>query len=197
MASRSAVRPLGAVEHQAALQVFHALVKELVNSARSLKLTRKELILGIGGLEELNGRFARLADFVGHAAAEIKDHADGDGHIFGGEGTTSCSMLSSNTRKLSVSRPVTQAVVGVGDGDVDEREVDIEMDRSAGLERSARAIFRTSSFLTSLASSRLPSSLDLFSLEVVWAAAGSAACNRNRQTTSRRWDENDRTPKTQ
>src|SRR2546426_9107913 len=64
-----------------------------------------------------------------------------------------------------------------------------------GLKGVPAVSFRTSSFLTSFTSSRLASSLGLFSSEVDCAAAGRAACNTDRQTISRTWSEKDRTRK--
>src|SRR5882762_1156171 len=115
MASRSAVRPLGAVSIKRLCKSSTLLVKELVNSARSLKLTRKNSS-GIGGLEELDGSFARLGDFVGHAAAEIKDHADGNGHIFGREGDDFLLDAVLKHAEIVGFEAGDQAVVRVGDG---------------------------------------------------------------------------------
>jgi hypothetical protein len=83
----------------------------------------------------LHGRFASLGDLVGHAAAVIKDDANGNGHVFGGESDDFLLDAVFIDAEIVGFQAGDQAVVGVGDGDVDEREVDIEMNRSAGFER--------------------------------------------------------------
>ncbi len=132
---------LGHREHHAALQVFHA-VGELAGQFGALvKAHQKKLVLGIGSLEELHGGFAGLADLVGHAAAVIKDHADGDGDVFGGESDDFLLDVVFVDAKIVGFEAGDQAVVGVGDSHVDEGEVDIKFDGLAGLERRTHGIF--------------------------------------------------------
>ena len=50
-----------------------------------VETNEKELIWWIGSIEKLEGGFLGFAEFVGHAAAEIQDDADGNRHIFRGE----------------------------------------------------------------------------------------------------------------
>src|SRR5207244_5645761 len=72
-------------KHQAALQVFDAVGKRTGQLGAFVEADQEELILRVGGLEELQGRFAGLAYLVGHTAAEIKNYADRDGHVLGGK----------------------------------------------------------------------------------------------------------------
>ena len=132
---------LGRSEQHAALQVFHTVGKGTGQFRALVEAHQEEFILRISGFEKLDGGFAGLGYFVGHAAAEIKDHADGDGNVFGGEGDD--FLLDAVLKDTEIVRfeAGDQAIVGVGDRNVDEREVDIKMNRSPRLERSARRIF--------------------------------------------------------
>jgi len=84
------VRPFAEAESMRLCRSSTLLVKVLMISARSLKLTRKNSSCGIRRLEKLQGGFLGLADFVGHTAAEIEDDADGNGDVFGEKYWISC-----------------------------------------------------------------------------------------------------------
>src|SRR5713101_937718 len=64
-------------EHHAALELLDAAGERAGELSALVETHEEKFVGGIGGLEKLHGGFAGLADFVGHTAAEIEDHADG------------------------------------------------------------------------------------------------------------------------
>ena len=83
----------------------------------------KELIFWIRGFEKLEGRFFGLAEFVGHAAAEIQDDTDRDGNIFGGEIHDLLLDVVFEEAEVVGLETCGDSVVRVGDGDIDECQI--------------------------------------------------------------------------
>src|SRR5215470_12452900 len=100
------------------------LVNAEVSSARSLKLTRKNSSCG----------FAVFVDLVGHAAAEVENDADRDGNVFGREGDDFLLDVIFKHAEVVRVEAGNQAIVRIGDGDVDKREVDVGADGPTGPE---------------------------------------------------------------
>lgn len=92
-----------------------------------IETNEKELILWIGSLEKLEGGFLGFAEFVGHAAAEIQDDADGNRHIFGGKIHNFLLDVVLEDAEVVRFQPRNYAVIRVGDGDVDEGQIYVYM----------------------------------------------------------------------
>ena len=69
--------------HHALLQILDAVGEAAGELGAFIEAHQEKFVLRVGGLEELHRGEPRLVHFVGHAAAQIKDHADGNGHVFG------------------------------------------------------------------------------------------------------------------
>jgi len=119
----------------------------------------------------LESSFARLAHFVGHAAAEIKDHADRDGDVFGGEGNHFLLDVVFEDAEVVGLQAGDQPVVGSVTVTLTSARSTSKWIVPPGLKGVPGLSFRTSSFLTSFTSSRLASSLGLFS-------SGGLTCSR-------------------
>jgi hypothetical protein len=72
-------------QHHPALKIFNAVSKGTGQFGPLIKADQEEFILRVGSLEEFESSLPGLVDFVGHAAAEIENHADRYGNILGGE----------------------------------------------------------------------------------------------------------------
>ena len=79
----------------------------------------------IGSIEKLEGGFLGFAEFVGHAAAEIQDDADGNRHIFRGEIHNFLLDVVFEDAEVVRFEARNCAVIRVGDGDVDERQIHV------------------------------------------------------------------------
>ncbi len=91
----------------------------------------EKFVLWIGGFEKLIGGLLGLVQFVGHAAAEIQDDADGDGNIFRGKIHDFLLDVVFEDAEIVGLQTCDQAVVRVGDGNVDKRQFHVEMHGSA------------------------------------------------------------------
>ncbi len=131
----------GGSEHQAALQVLHAVGERTSQFSALIEADEEKFILGIRGLEELDRSFAGFAHFVGHAAAKIKNHTNGNGHDFGGEVDDFLLDVVLEDAEVVLLETGDQAIVRVGDGNVDEREVHVHVNLASGFERRARGVF--------------------------------------------------------
>ena len=79
-----------------------------------------------------------LPNFVDHAAAEIEDDADGNGDIFGREIPNLLLDVVFEDTKVIWLKPRNLAVVWIGNGNVDKRQVHIDMQGLAALNDLAR-----------------------------------------------------------
>src|SRR4029077_1794647 len=77
--------PLGLGEGKAVLDLFETGGKAHHQLRTVVELDQEELVLGIGGLEELRGGLARLVEFGSHAAADVEHQADRQRSVFTGE----------------------------------------------------------------------------------------------------------------
>src|SRR5262249_33864925 len=86
-----------------------------------------------------HGGFTRFGDFVGHAAAEVENDADGNRNIFGGKGEHFLLDVVFEDAEVVGLKAGNEAIVRVGDGNVDERHFDVHLDL-ATLDGSARTV---------------------------------------------------------
>src|SRR5437868_8106469 len=68
--------------YHAILQFFHTVGKSAGEFGVFIKADHEKFVSGIGSLKKLHGSFTGFCNFVGHAAAEIKNNADGNGYIY-------------------------------------------------------------------------------------------------------------------
>jgi hypothetical protein len=127
-------------EHHAALQVFDTVGEGTGEFGALIEADQKELILGVGGLEELQGRFAGLVNFVGHAAAVIEDHPDGNGNIFGRKGDDLLLGVVFVNAEIVLVEAGDQPIEGVSHGDVDQSHVHVAADYLAGNNLNGRGV---------------------------------------------------------
>src|SRR5689334_21188082 len=113
-------------------------VNSLVSSARSLKLTRKNSSAVFAVLKNCSA--ASLADFVAHASADVKNHSDRNGHVFGGKSFDLLLDVVFKDAEVVRLEAGDQAVVGVGDRDVDQREAYVAAQYPAGLDSNSGRI---------------------------------------------------------
>src|SRR5258708_22119680 len=100
----------------------------------------EECVGGIGGFEKLNGGVAGFGDFIGHAAAEIEDDADGNGDVFGRKGNYFLLGVVFKDAEIIRLESGDQAIVRIGYGDVDQSDVDIGVQHFAGLDFQRRSV---------------------------------------------------------
>src|SRR5437660_953392 len=112
MASSRAVRPCAAVYIRRVCSSSTLLVKRLVNCARSLKLTRKNSSCGFAVLKNCTAASRALSTLLAILPLKSKTTPIEMGTSSLEKCTTSCSALSSKTRKFSCSRPVTKRLKG-------------------------------------------------------------------------------------
>src|SRR6266550_5162557 len=62
--------------------IFHITGERAHNLCTVVETDQEKFVLRIGSLEKLQGGFPGLTYFVGHAAAQIEDDADGNGYVF-------------------------------------------------------------------------------------------------------------------
>src|SRR5215469_3756298 len=136
---RAATR--GGHQH-AALQVFHAVGKRAGKFGSFVEGHQKELVLRIRGLKELQRGFARLVDLVGHAAAEIENHADGDGHIFGGKGDDLLLDVVLKYAEIVLLEAGNETVEGIGDRYINQGQVHIRADQFAWAQGDWRCVVK-------------------------------------------------------
>jgi hypothetical protein len=92
----------------------------LISSAWSLKPTRKNSSCGFAVL--------RNCKAAAHAAAEIEDDADGNGHVFGREILDLLLDVVFEDTKVVWQKACNKAVIRVGDSNVDKCQVHVNMD---------------------------------------------------------------------
>ncbi len=94
---------------------------------------QKPFIVWIKSLEELNGRFLGVAEFVGHAAAEVENDADRHGDVFRRQIHDLLLDVVFEDAKAIAFQRCDRPVVGVSDRYVDERQIYICMDTQPNL----------------------------------------------------------------
>ena len=92
----------------------------------------EELILRVGGLDELQNRLPGANQLGGHGAGEVEDDADRNRRIFAGKGGD--FLLSAVLEDLEVFllEAGYQAVHGIGDRDRHQHHVHIHADEAPG-----------------------------------------------------------------
>ncbi len=118
----------------AILQIFDAVGEGAGQFGAFIEADQEKFVGGIGGLEKLNGGIAGFCDFVGHAAADIKDHTDGDGHIFGRKRDDFLFGVVFKDPEVVGLETGDQSIVRIGDGDVDQRDIYVGVQHFAGLD---------------------------------------------------------------
>jgi len=124
----------------ARLEILDAIGERASEFGSFIKTDQEELVLGIGGLEELKRGFASLVDFIGHAAGKIEDHADGNGDVFGGKTDDFLLDVVFEDAEIIRFESSYKAIVGIGDSDIDEGEVDVGANDLAGMNFDRRSV---------------------------------------------------------
>ena len=130
----------GRGEHHAGLQLLDAVGENAGELGALVEADQEEFILWVGGLEELDGGFAGLGNLVGHAAAEVEDDADGNGHVLGGEMDNLLLDVVLEDAEIFGVQTGDQAAVGIGDSDVDQSQVHVNLQSPSGLEGDPRSV---------------------------------------------------------
>lgn len=92
---------------------------------------QKEFVLWIGGLEKLNRSLFGFTDFVRHAAAQIEDDSDGNRNVLGREGDNLLLDVVFEDPEIVWLETCDEAVIRIGDGDVNKCQLHVQMDRLA------------------------------------------------------------------
>ena len=191
MASSSAVRWPAAHRGQPSLNVFDR-TGEVLNQLRPVvEADDEELVLGIGGLDELQNRFARADQLGSHGAGEIEDDADGDRGVFAGKARDLLLAVVLIDLKVFLFQAGDQAVERIGDGDRHQHHVDIHADERTGMDLERRSAgfggrFSPAGLVRrSCRSSAGGCDVDLVEL-IVLRASLTQAKNRGQRTNSRR-----------
>src|SRR5215472_9127953 len=174
MASSNAVRPLEEVSIRRLCRSSTLLVNELVSSARSLKLTRKNSSSGLAVLRKSTAASRALPILLPMLPLQSKITPMEMGTSSEEKATISCSTLSSKTRKLSGSRPLTKRSLGSVTTTFTRARSTSMCSPWEGLKGIAKLFFFTSSGsdFASLGSADAPD---------CWAAANAGECGKARQ----------------
>ena len=124
----------------ARLKIFDAIGERAGEFGAFIKADQEELVLGVGGLKELERGFASFVDLIGHAAGEIEDDADGNGDIFSGEADDLLFDVVFEDAEIIRFESSYKAIVGICDGDVDEGEVHIGTNHLARMNFDGRRV---------------------------------------------------------
>ena len=123
---------------QPRLNVFDG-AGEVLNQFRPVvEADDEELVLGIGGLDELQDRFAGADQLRGHGAGEIEDDADGDRGVFAGKARYVLLAVVLEDLKIFLFQTGDQAVERIGDGDRDQHHVNVHANERAGMDFERR-----------------------------------------------------------
>jgi len=134
--------PFGSSHHHAALEVFDAVGEGARELGPFIETNEEKFVLGISGLEELEGGLAGFVDLVGHTAAKVEDNTNGNGDIFRGEADNFLLDIVFKDAEVVGIKAGDEAVKGVGNGNVDQGEVHIGADDFSGLDGYGRGVVR-------------------------------------------------------
>ena len=102
---------------------------EVLNQLRPVvESDDEELVLGIGGFDELQDCFACADQLGSHGAGEVEDDADGDRGILTGETGDLLLAVVFVDLEIFFFQTRDQAVQGVGDGDRDQHHIHVHAD---------------------------------------------------------------------
>jgi len=107
--------------HHSGLQIFDRVGEGTSKLGALVEAHQEKLVLGVGGLKELEGSFAGLVDLVGHATAEVEDDADGNGHVFRREADHLLLDVVLKDAKIVGFEPGNETIIWVRYRDIDER----------------------------------------------------------------------------
>ena len=85
----------------------------------------EELILRVGGLEELDHSFAGAIDLAGHASAHVENHADRHRGVFAGERFDLLLVFAFENVEVLAIESRYQPVERIGDGDRHQHHVHV------------------------------------------------------------------------
>ena len=111
--------------NQLALDVFNGLGEVGAQLGTIVEGDHEEFVRRIGRLEEFDDGFARLLDFVRHAAAHVEDHAERDGRVFAGEVLHFLGFIAFKDGKVFFVQPGDDAVPVVCYGYIHQHQVHI------------------------------------------------------------------------
>ena len=118
---------LGCGQHHLALEVFNAVGKGAGEFGALIEAHKKEFVIGISSLEELDNCLTRTGNLVAHAAAVIEDHADRNGNVFRGKGRDLLFNIVFKHAEVSGIETRNLAIVGIGDRHIDQGGVYIQV----------------------------------------------------------------------
>jgi hypothetical protein len=96
--------------------------------------------LRIGSLEKLPGGFLGLTDLVGHAAAKVKDDANGNRNVFGRKILDLLLDIVFEDAEIIGLQACDHAVIWISDRNVDQCQVDIDMNGCPGVNDLVRSV---------------------------------------------------------
>ena len=73
----------------------------------------------------MHGGFACFGNFIGHAAAQIENHADGNGNVFGRKGDHFLFGAVFEDAEIIRLETGDEPIVRISDGDIHQRDVDV------------------------------------------------------------------------
>ena len=132
MASSSAVRPLDWVKVRRFWISSRLRGERLDQLGRVVELHQEELVLGVGGLEELRHRLARFFQLAAHAAAAIEDHAHRKRRVLARKLRDLLLLLVLEDLEVLLFQPGDEAVHGVGDGHRNQHQRAVHADVGLG-----------------------------------------------------------------
>jgi hypothetical protein len=127
-------------QHHAVLEIFHAVGKFAGQFRTFVKADEEEFVCRVGGFEELNGGFPRLAYFIAHASTDIENYANRDWHIFRGEGFDFLLDVVLKHPEVILLKSGDKAVVRVSDGYIDEGKADFTVNLATWFYCEARRV---------------------------------------------------------
>ena len=119
---------------KARLNIFNG-TGEVFNQLRPVvEADDEEFVLGIGGLDELQDRFAGADKLGGHGAGEIKDNSDGNRSILTGKGGDLLLGAVFKDLEIFLFEAGDKAVHGIGDCDGNEHHVHVHSNSFTGTD---------------------------------------------------------------
>ena len=123
---------------QPRLNVFDG-AGEVLNQLRPVvEADDEELVLGIGGLDELEDRFAGADQLGAHGAGEVENDADRNRGIFAGKARDFLLAVVLEDLKVFLFQASNQAVERIGDGNRNQHHVNVHADERAGMDLERR-----------------------------------------------------------
>ena len=122
----------GVGEGEPVLNLLEAGGERLDQLGGIVELHQKELVLGIGGLEELRHGLPGFVQFAPHAAAAIEHHPHGNGSVLARELSEILLFACLENFEILLFQPRDKAVHGVRDRHRDEHQGAVDADVGFG-----------------------------------------------------------------